>query len=123
MNLYEKFTSKPYSFFVIDATPGSDNLSSFRKNLLERIQKLIMTIDDKIKDEKLQYDTNRWAAKVSALSLGNIDKYEYPIGEEILPSDQKKTIEQTQFTYFPLGKVLEKPQKKKRFKGQVKKNK
>ena len=112
MSLYEKFTSKPYSFFVIDATPGSDNLSSFRKNLLERIQKLIMKIDDKIKDEKLQYDTNRGAAKVSALSLGNIDKYEYPIGEEILPSDQKKVIEQTQFTYFPLGKVLEKPKKK-----------
>ena len=111
MNLYEKFTSKPYSFFVIDATPGSENPSSFRKNLLERIQKLIMTIDDKIKDEKLQYDTNRGAAKVSALSLGNIDKYEYPIGEEILPSDQKRTIEQTQFIYFSLGRVLEKERK------------
>ena len=52
MNLYEKFTSKPYSFFVIDATPGSENPSSFRKNLLERIQKLIMTIDDKIVEKK-----------------------------------------------------------------------
>ena len=36
-----------------------DNHSLFRKNLLERILKLIMTIDDKIKDEKLQYDINR----------------------------------------------------------------
>ena len=70
-----------------------------------------MAIDDKIKDEKLQYDTNRGAAKASALSLGNIDKYEYPIGKEILPSDQKRTIEQTQFIYFPLGKVLEKESK------------
>ena len=39
-------------FLVIDDTLASDNPSRFRKNLLERIQKLIMTIDDKIRDEK-----------------------------------------------------------------------
>ena len=44
-----------------------------------------MTIDDKIRDKKLQYDTNREAAKISALSSGKIDKYEYFTGEEILP--------------------------------------
>ena len=44
-----------------------------------------MTIDDKIRDEKLQYDFNREAAKISALSSGEIDKYEYLTGEEILP--------------------------------------
>ena len=47
-----------------------------------------MTIDDKIKDEKLQYDINRKAAKISALSSGKIDKYEYLPGEEIFLSDQ-----------------------------------
>ena len=36
-----------------------------------------MTIDDKIRDEKLQYDINRKAAKISALSSGKIDKYEH----------------------------------------------
>ena len=36
-----------------------------------------MTIEDKIKDEKLQYDINREAAKISALSSGKIDKYEF----------------------------------------------
>ena len=36
-----------------------------------------MAIDDKIKDEKLQYNINREAAKISALSSGKIDKYEY----------------------------------------------
>ena len=46
-----------------------------------------MTIDDKTKDEKLQYDINREAAKIPALSSGKIDKYEYLTGEEILPSD------------------------------------
>ena len=46
-----------------------------------------MTIDAKIRDEKLQYDINREAAKISALSYGEIDKYEYLTGEGILPSD------------------------------------
>ena len=67
-----------------------------------------MTIDDKIGDEKLQYDINREAAKISALSSGKIDKYEYLTGEEVLCSNQKQIIEQATFTYSPLGKVLEK---------------
>ena len=67
-----------------------------------------MTIDDKIKDEKLQYDINREAAKISALSSGNTDIYEYLTGEEILPSDQSRIIEQAKFTHSPLGKALEK---------------
>ena len=67
-----------------------------------------MIIDDKIRDEKLQYDINRKAAKISALSSGKIDKYEYLTGEEILLSDQKRVIEQTKFTYSPLGKAFEK---------------
>ena len=58
-----------------------------------------MTIDDKIRDEKLQYDINREAAKISALSSGKIDKYEYLTGEEILPSDQRRVIEQAKLTY------------------------
>ena len=67
-----------------------------------------MTINDQIRDEKLQYDINREAAKISALSSGKIDKYEYLTGEEILPSNQKQIIEQAKFTYSPLGKVFEK---------------
>ena len=67
-----------------------------------------MTTDDKIKDEKLQYDINREAAKISALSSGKIDKYEYLTGEEILPPDQNRIIEQVKFIYSPLGKAFEK---------------
>ena len=70
-----------------------------------------MIIEDKIKDEKLQYDINREAAKISALSSGKIDKYEYLTGEEILPSNQKQIIEQAKFTYSPLGKDFEKQTK------------
>ena len=67
-----------------------------------------MTTEDQIKDEKLQYDINREAAKISALSSGKIDKYEYLTGEEILPSNQQQIIEQAKFTYSPLGKAFEK---------------
>ena len=70
-----------------------------------------MTIEDQIKDEKLQYDINREAAKISALSSGKIDKYEYLTGEEILRSNQQQTIEQAKFTYSPLGKAFEKKTK------------
>ena len=67
-----------------------------------------MTIDDKIKDEKLQCDINREAAKISALSSGITDKYEYLTDKEILPSDQSRMIEQAQFASYPLGKAFEK---------------
>ena len=49
-----------------------------------------MTIDDKIRDEKLQYDINREAAKISALSFTKIDKYENLTSEEIVPLNQRK---------------------------------
>ena len=67
-----------------------------------------MTIEDQIKDEKLQYDINREAAKTSALSSGKIDRYEYLTGEEILPSNQQQIIQQAKFNYPPLGKAIEK---------------
>ena len=70
-----------------------------------------MTIEDKIKHEKLQYDINREAAKISALSSGKIDKYEYLTGEEILPSNQQQITEQAKFTCSPLGKTFEKTNK------------
>ena len=69
-----------------------------------------MTIDDQIKDEKLQYDIARKAA-ISALSSGKIDKYEYLTGGKILPSNQKQITEQAKFTYYPLGKAFKKQTK------------
>ena len=66
-----------------------------------------MAVDEKIRNENLQYDVNREAGKILALSSGKIDKYEYLPGEEILTSNQRQIIEQTKFTYSPLGKALE----------------
>ena len=53
-----------------------------------------MTINDQIRDEKIQYDINREAAKILALSLGKILKYQYLTGEDILPSNQQQILEQ-----------------------------
>ena len=61
-----------------------------------------MTIDNKIKNEILQYDLNREVAKILALSSGKIDNI------EILPSDQSRTIKLAKFTYSPLSKAFEK---------------
>ena len=67
-----------------------------------------MTIHDQIRDEKVQYDINREAAKISALSSNKFSKYEYLTGEEILPSNQKQMIQQAKLTYSPLAKAFEK---------------
>ena len=61
----------------------------------------MMPINDQIKDENLQYNINRETVKISALSSGNLHKYEYLTGEDILPSNQQQIIEQTKFTYSP----------------------
>ena len=73
---------------VNDTILASDNPLRFRKKIFLTYNK-IMTINDQITVEKLQYDINREAVKISALSSGRIHKYEYLTGEEILPSDQK----------------------------------
>ena len=72
-----------------------------------------MTFDDQIEDEKLQYVISRDTAKISALSSGKIDKYEYLTGEEILPSNRKQVIKPTRCTYSPLGKAFCKRSKNK----------
>ena len=67
-----------------------------------------MKISDNIEDEKLQYDINREASKISTLSSSEIEKSEYLTGEEILPSNQSRIIVQAKLTYSPLGKAFEK---------------
>ena len=56
-----------------------------------------MTINNRIRDEKLQYDINTKTAKISDLLSGSIQKYEYFTGEEILPPNQQQIIEQAKF--------------------------
>ena len=73
---------------------------------------IIMTIDDKIREEKLQGDIDREEVKTSTLSSGKIDKHENVTGEKILPSNQSELIEQAKFAYSLLGKALEKQREK-----------
>ena len=68
----------------------------------------MMTINDQIKDEKLQYNINWEAAKIFSLSSEKFHKNEYLTGEDILPFTQQQVIEQTKFTYSPLGKAFDK---------------
>ena len=93
MHFCNKCTTKQYSFRVIDSTLASDNPVRFSQIRLGRISKPITTTDDEIQHKEIirilrQYDIIREAAKISALSPGKIDKYEYFTGEEILPLDQ-----------------------------------
>ena len=91
INIYRECTVKPYSFLVNDTTLASDNpLRSYRIFLTYN---KIITINDQIRDEKLLYDINREAAKISALTSGKIHKFEYLTGEDILPSKQQQIIE------------------------------
>ena len=52
----------------------------------------MMNIDDKTRDEKLQYDISRKATKTSALSSGKIEKYEYLTGQELLSPQRYRII-------------------------------
>ena len=64
----------------------------------------IKILGRKIKQNEAQYDLDRKAAKISALSSGNLDKYEYLIGEDL--NYKPSTVEQVKFDYSPLSKFF-----------------
>ena len=70
-----------------------------------------MPIDDMVRDEKLECDINKEAAKMSALLSGKIDKCEHLKGEDILPSNQRQVVEQATFEYSLFGNVFQKQAK------------
>ena len=75
---------------------------SFKNN----IKANIITIDDKVRDEKRPYYINREATKISALLSGKIEKYKYIADEDILLSNRSQIIKQAKFTYSSLRKTL-----------------
>ena len=68
----------------------------------------MMTFNDKIRYEKLQYNINSKAAKIVALSSGKFDEYKYLTGEEIFPFNPRQIIEPAKFKNFPIGKAFAK---------------
>ena len=108
VKIYRECTRKPYSFLTVDTMlPASDPLR-FRKIwfLLTK-----MTVTDQIKilhkknmQNEAQYDLDRKAAKISALSSNNFDKCEYLTGEDL--GLKSSTVKQVKFEYSPLGRVF-----------------
>ena len=66
----------------------------------------VKILDDKIKANQAQYDLDREAAKISALSSGELEKYEYLAGEDL--GHKPDVIQKAKFEYSPLGKVFNK---------------
>ena len=70
------------------------------------ISEKIKTIDNKVKQNKAQYNLDKQTAKFSALSSGNVSKYEFLTGRDVLPEKDllKKVATMKRFEYSPLGK-------------------
>ena len=66
----------------------------------------IKILNRKIKQNEAQYDLDRKAAEISALSSKNLDKYEYLTGKDL--GLRPSTVEKVKFEYFPLGKIFNK---------------
>ena len=75
---------------------------------MERVPKLIITIDNKIRAGKLLYDVNKYVAKLSTVSSGKIDQYEHLTGKKMLAWNQIQMIEYTKFAYSSLEKLSKK---------------
>ena len=95
--LYKIYTVKPYFFLAINTSLASDNPLNLRYNL-ERMWKLIIITDDKIRDEKLQFDINREVTNIFPLSSGKINNNEYLTGEKTF-SFQNQVKDRAKFTY------------------------
>ena len=109
LKIYRKCTSEPYPFLNIDTTFPADNHLRFTKKSVRFIIKMTLTdelkiLDDKIKENQAQYDVDREVAKISALSSGELEKYEYLTGEDF--GYIHRVVEKAKFEYSLLGKVF-----------------
>ena len=112
---YREYTKEPYIFLTIDTKLPAGNPLRFRKIYLILI-KMTITDQKKILNKKIlqneaEYDLDRKADQISALSSNNLDKYEYLTGEDL--GLKPSTVEKAKFEYSPLGAVLFNKVKKK----------
>ena len=103
MKFYKDYTKEPFSFLVNDTILSSDNP---KMSVIDKIK----AINNKIEQNKAQSDLDRQTAKISALSSGNVSKYEFLTGKDVLPEKGllEQTIELKRFQYFLLDKELKK---------------
>ena len=64
----------------------------------------VKILDNKIKANQAQYDLDRDSSKISALSSGELKKYEYLTGEDL--GYKPRVLEKIKFQYSPLGEAL-----------------
>ena len=88
-----------------DATLQSDNPLRFRKNLKMTVSEKIKTIDNKIEQNKVQYNLDRQTTKISALLSGNISKHDLLTGKDVLSKKRilRKASIIKKSEYSPLG--------------------
>ena len=116
LKVYRYCTKEPYSFLTINTTLPADNHMRFRKNFFifcfikMTLTEQVKILDDKIKSNKAQYDLDREAAKISALSSKDLEKYEYLTGEDL--GHKPDVIERVKFEYSALGEAFNKVFKK-----------
>ena len=111
MKIYREYTKESYTFLTIDTTLPSRNPLRFRKNLFDAFKNMPVTdqikiLDRRIKQNEAQHDLDMKAAKISAFSSNNLDKYEHLTDEDL--GLKPSTVEPAKFEYSPLGKILNK---------------
>ena len=111
LKIYRDCTSEPFSFMTIDTTLSSSDPMRFRKNFRNVLIKMtkidqLKILDNKIRAFKAQHDLDREAAKISALSSGELEKYEHLSGEDL--GYKPDVVQKAKFEYSPLGKVFNK---------------
>ena len=100
MKIYRKSTSEPYSFLTIDNTLPANSSLIFYSFIKMTLTDELKILDDKIKANQVHYDLTREAAKISALSSKELDKYEYLSGEDL--GYKPGVVEQAKFEYYSL---------------------
>ena len=109
VTIYKKCSSRPSSFLTTGTTLPANNSLRFQKKSFKSFIKMTLTddlknLDDKIKANQSQYDMDREAAKISALSSKELFKYEYLTGEDL--EYKPGVLEEINFEYSPLGETL-----------------
>ena len=74
------------------------------------ISEKIKTINNKFGRNKAQHNLDRQTTKISTLSSGNVRKYDFLTGNDVLPQKDllEKAATMKRFEYSPLGKELKK---------------
>ena len=99
MKLYKDYTKEPFSYLVSNITLINDNplrFKNYQSYYKMTVSENIKTFNNKIEQNKAQYNLDRQTAKISVLSSTNVSKYEFLTNKDILPEDNyQKRLQQS----------------------------